>query len=78
MGQFLSDKERSMKQRLRLLVAIREAGFRQIDFAKAVGDHETVVSRVVNGWLNLPEERKKKYAEVLCKSVEELFSDAES
>lgn len=65
-----------MKPRLNLLLAIREAGYRQIDFAKAVGDHETVVSRVVNGWLNLPEERKKKYAEVLGKTVEELFGNA--
>ena len=62
-----------MQQNLRLLVAIRERGMRQVDFAKAVGDHFTFVSRVVNGWMNLDDKRKAKYAKVLGKPIQELF-----
>lgn len=64
-----------MRQNLRLLMAIRERGMRQVDFAKAVGDHFTFVSRVVNGWVNLDVKRKLKYAKVLGKPVKELFED---
>jgi hypothetical protein len=62
-----------MKQNLKLLTAIRERGMRQVDFAKAVGEHFTFVSRVVNGWVNLDDRRKSKYAEALGKDVEDLF-----
>jgi hypothetical protein len=62
-----------MRQNLKLLTAIRERGMRQVDFAKAVGDHFTFVSRVVNGWVNLDDQRKSKYADVLGKNVQELF-----
>jgi hypothetical protein len=62
-----------MEQNLKLLTAIREQGMRQVDFAKAVGDHETFVSRVVNGWVNLDERRKSRYAKALKKDVGELF-----
>lgn len=62
-----------MKQNLKLLIAIREGGMRQVDFAKAVGDHFTFVSRVINGWINLDDKRKAKYAKALGKPVEELF-----
>lgn len=62
-----------MEQNLKLLTAIRERGMRQVDFAKAVGDHFTFVSRVINGWINLDEGRKVKYATTLGKSVQELF-----
>ena len=62
-----------MQQNLKLLTAIRERGMRQVDFAKAVGDHFTFVSRVVNGWTNLDDRRKTKYAMTLGKSVQELF-----
>jgi len=62
-----------MEQNLKLLTAIRERGMRQMDFAKAVGDHFTFVSRVVNGWINLDDRRKAKYAKTLGKSVEEIF-----
>ena len=65
-----------MKPNLKLLVAIRERGMRQIDFARRVGDHRTFVSRVVNGWINLDESRKSKYAKVLGKTKEELFNEA--
>jgi hypothetical protein len=42
-----------IKQNLKLLMAIREAGMRQVDFARAVEEHFTQVSRVVNGHENL-------------------------
>ena len=42
-----------MKTNIKLLSAIRERGFRQVDFAKVVGDHHTFISRVINGWINL-------------------------
>jgi len=64
-----------MEQNLKLLTAIRERGMRQVDFAKAVGDHFTFVSRVVNGWINLDPARQEKYARVLGKPVEELFGN---
>lgn len=64
-----------MEQNLKLLIAIRERGMRQIDFARAVGDHFTFVSRVINGWTNLDDRRKGKYARALGKSVQELFGE---
>jgi cyanate lyase len=63
-----------MQQNLKLLTAIRERGMRWVDFAKAVGDHFTFVSRVVYGWVNLDDSRKSKYAKVLGKPVKELFN----
>ena len=62
-----------MKQNLKLLSAIREKGMRQKDFAMAVGDHHTFISRVINGWVNLDFPRKIKYAKILGKKVNELF-----
>jgi len=62
-----------MKQNLRLLTAIRERGMRQQEFAAKVGDHFTFVSRVINGWINLDENRKENYAKVLGKKKDELF-----
>ncbi len=64
-----------MKQHLKLLMAIRESEMRQVDFARVVGDHFTFVSRVVNGWINLDDRRKAKYAKALGKSVGELFGN---
>jgi len=64
-----------MKANIKLLAAIREKGMRQVDFAKAVGDHHTFISRVVNGWINLDEPRKARYARALGKKTSELFED---
>ena len=64
-----------MEQNLKLLTAIRGCGMRQKDFAERVGDHFTFVSRVVNGWINLDDRRKAKYAKTLGKSVQELFGE---
>ena len=65
-----------MKENLKLLIAIRQKGMRQKDFAEAVGDHHTFISRVINGWINLDEIRKTKYARILGCKVEDLFNDA--
>ena len=62
-----------MKQNLKLLTAIRERGMRQVDFAKDVGEHETFVGRVINGWTNLDDKLKHKYARALGKRAQELF-----
>ena len=64
-----------IKTNVKLLAAIRERGFRQVDFAKVVGDHHTFVSRVINGWINLDEPRKAKYARALGKETSELYDD---
>lgn len=66
-----------MRKNLKLLLAIRSRGMRQKDFANAVGDHFTFISRVVNGWINLDEKRKAKYARVLGVPVGELFEVSE-
>ena len=58
---------------LKLWIAIKEKGLTQKEFAKLVGDHFTFVSRVVNGWINLDEKRKAKYAQVLGQKVDHLF-----
>ena len=56
-----------------LLFAIKRKGLTQLKFAELVGDHFTFVSRVINGWQNLDEKRKVKYAQVLGQKVEHLF-----
>jgi hypothetical protein len=58
-----------------LLKSIRQMGLRQRGFAKLVGDHESVVSRIINGTWNADEVRKIKYARVLGKKPEEIFTD---
>lgn len=64
-----------MKPNTNLITAIRKKGYRQRDFAKAVKEHETFISRVINGWVNLDEKRKRKFARVLETSVDELFKE---
>ena len=57
----------------KLLQAMREKGLRQRDFAKIVGDHESVISRIVNGVWNPSETQKIKYARALKRKVSEIF-----
>ena len=57
----------------KLLKAIRKKGLRQRDFAKLVGDHESVVSRIVNGSWKPDQLRKLRYSRALGKKPEELF-----
>lgn len=63
-----------VKINFELFKAIRDKGLRQRDFAKIVGDHESVVSLIVNDVWVIDEVRKAPYARALgCKS-EDLFS----
>ncbi len=55
-----------------LLKSIRQMSLRQRDFAKLVGDHESVVSRIINGIWNADDLRKIKYARVLGKRPDEI------
>ena len=64
-----------MKQNIKLLTAIREAGLTQQEFAKRVKDDPSFVSRAIRGWFNLDSERKRRYSQVLGKPVQELFSE---
>ena len=63
----------SLKQNLKLLVAIRENGLRQKAFAELVGDPPAYVSRICNGWMVVDDDRKKKYAKALNRRIEEIF-----
>ncbi len=47
----------------------------QFEFARAIGEHESVVSRVVRGRLPLDPEKQKKWAGVLdVPEPEKIFS----
>lgn len=63
------------KYNARLLCALKQRGLTQRAFAKAVGDHEVFISRVINGWINIDEDRKARYATVLGQKKEDLFND---
>ena len=63
------------KMNFSLLKKIRESGMKQRDFARAVGDHETVVSRIVNGVWNADPMRKSLYSKVLKCKIEDIFSE---
>lgn len=56
-----------------LLKAIREKGWTQKKFSEVIGDHETLVSRVIRGHWNLDEARKIKWAKALKTRPEVLF-----
>ena len=58
-----------------LWAAIKEAGFDQRKFARAINEHESLVSRVVNGWYNVDEPRKIRWAKALNRKPEEVFPD---
>jgi DNA-binding XRE family transcriptional regulator len=61
-----------------LWVAIRRNGLRQKDFAKIVGDHESVVSRIINGTWHPDAMRKMKYARALKTKPEAIFLNGEN
>lgn len=56
-----------------LLMAMHDSGLRQRDFARVAGDHESLISRVVNGVWNLDEILQTRYAKALGKRIEDLF-----
>lgn len=62
-----------MEQNLKLLLAIREAGLRQRDFARRIKRGDAFISQVINGRMNLKETEKVQWAEVLGKKTDEVF-----
>lgn len=67
-----------MKMNVKLLLAIRGQGLTQREFSRLVGDHESVVSRIVNGVWVPDEMRKIRYAKALRKRVDDLFAGGET
>jgi predicted XRE-type DNA-binding protein len=64
-----------MKENLNLLIAIRQVGIRQRDFAKLVGVNESIISSVINGRINLRASEKLKYARALKRKPEGIFPE---
>jgi plasmid maintenance system antidote protein VapI len=64
-----------IQPRARLWKAIKEAGLNQRTFARLIGEHESIVSRVVNGSMNLPPSKAMTWAKVLGQPVERLFGE---
>ena len=60
-----------------LLKAIKEERLTQRDFARLVGDHESIVSRIVTGVWVADEKRKILYSKTLGRKVQELFQERE-
>ncbi len=56
-----------------LLRAIKEENLTQREFARLVGDHESIVSRVINEIWNIDERRKIRYSKALGRKVREVF-----
>jgi hypothetical protein len=46
----------------------------QADFAQSVGEHESLVSRIIRGRRTLDPERQREWAKALKSSVKELFN----
>ena len=61
-----------------LLKAIKERGLTQRSFARAVNDHESIVSRIVCGTWNPDERRQRVYSRVLGMRPEDLFVTIET
>lgn len=62
-----------LKCNTKLLVMIRKKFRTQLAFSKEVGIHQTEISQVINGWFNLSNDRKKKYAKTLDCKVDDIF-----
>jgi len=48
----------------------------QIAFAFHLGEHDSLVSKVIHGWKTLPPERQDRWARALETEREELFNNA--
>lgn len=66
-----------VRANLNLVVALRRRGMSQKILAELVGQHPSVVSRVVSGVYNLDEEQERLYAEVLGMRREDLFENSQ-
>ena len=50
----------------------------QFEFARAIGEHESIVSRVIRGHHTMTVEGRKKWAQVLgCNDADSLFEHKE-
>ncbi len=56
-----------------LLRALKDKGLRQNEFARLVHEDPATVSRVINSILMPKPQRRRKYAHVLGKTVDELW-----
>ena len=63
-------------ENVRLRKKIKEQFDSQIAFAFHLGEHDSLVSKVVRGWKTLPPERQEKWAEALEADCKELFNNA--
>lgn len=62
----------NMKLRLKIVEKFRS----QIGFAYEIGEDETMVSRIVNGWRPLSPEKQREWAKALGCKVKDIFGDA--
>ena len=62
-----------VKKNLKLWMAIKEANLSQRKFSQIVDEEESHISKVVNGWMLIPDEKQEKWARVLGRKPEELF-----
>lgn len=65
-----------MNKFLRLKIVERFGN--QTEFSAAIGEHDSVVSRVIRGRQMIGEEKQARWAEALGCPVEELFRDGAS
>jgi hypothetical protein len=54
---------------------IKEQFSSQVAFAFHLGEHDSLVSKVVRGWITLPPDKQKKWAKALEARPEELFNN---
>lgn len=61
---------------MRLKLKIIEVFRSQTRFAYELGEDEGLVSRIVNGWRQLPPEKQQQWAKVLGCRIEDVFGNA--
>jgi hypothetical protein len=66
---------RKPKKLMSLKMRIKEQFGSNIAFAFFIGESDTLVSRVCNGWQDLNAERKKLWAKALESDVAVIFPD---
>lgn len=71
-----SPNSQSVRNR-RLLAKIIERFERQCNFAKAVDESETLISRVINNRVFLPAQKQREWSEALECQVDEIFQSGD-
>ena len=59
---------------LKLKFKIIEVFFTQADFALKIHENESLISRVIHGRRDLPDEKKKAWAKALECDAQEIFN----